>query len=291
MKITKRYNCLKNRQAGFSILELSIVITITSILIAGGLMVSTGYIENSRVKETNERLDVIEEALQKYIIAYKRLPCPADPNVLWGDSNLGTEKLHAGNTDCAYMGFGQGIWEYMDGVPNYAWEGDVPVKTLGLPVKYMLDGWGRRMSYAVGRKAIRNIAPFPFDVGGSYYAPTTTGDLSVSSTHITSYTCGDDPALIAKKFTKSGAIYVVFSSGKDGHGARMRQGGFGARVQASVNNKDTIENAHLDANNNPLGFDYCFVQGEEWVENPASPSTTGFDDILRFKTRWQISIQ
>ena len=56
----------KSAQQGFTLLELSIVLTILAILIGGGLVIGTAQLEQSKVATTKERLDTIEIILENF---------------------------------------------------------------------------------------------------------------------------------------------------------------------------------------------------------------------------------
>lgn len=277
----------KSGEKGFTLLELSIVLTIIALLIAGGLVLGTAQIEQSRIRETNAKLDTIEASLNAYVQAFNRLPCPADLTLAPSNAASGQEVTNA--TDC--LDSGAGIFRFQSGAID-VFEGAVPARTLQLSDEFMLDGWGRRMNYTVDSGAATLAGPLPFEAGGEKENADAPGDISVD---IVGGVCANAATLRADASlpaggTPIGAVYVLFSHGKNGHGAWFKQGGNG-RLDSDINNTSEYENSHFTSFNTEDGsFDNCFVQGEETVGNTALPSTTTFDDILRFKTRWQIEL-
>lgn len=107
--------------AGFSLVEMAIVLVIFALL-AGGLMMSlTTQQEIQRLSEVRRQLADIREALIGYVVANGRLPPPADPAIASGAAGAGA--LDEGRT-----------------------AGVLPWATLGLPET---DPWGQRFTYRV----------------------------------------------------------------------------------------------------------------------------------------------
>lgn len=66
-----------NRSAGFSLMELAVVLMIIGTLMSGVLVAVSQTAENNRITNARAQLREIEEALYGYAQAYGRLPCPA----------------------------------------------------------------------------------------------------------------------------------------------------------------------------------------------------------------------
>lgn len=108
-------------QAGFSLVEMAIVLAIVGLLLAGLLPTISSQIEQQRRNETRKQMDEIKDTLAGFAIINGRLPCPtttADPS----NVNYGVE-----DTTC----------------PAGGTDGYLPWKTLGVPET---DAWGSKRS-------------------------------------------------------------------------------------------------------------------------------------------------
>lgn len=240
---------------GFSLIELSIVLAIIGVTLGGALTLGTKQSEASKLKETNIKLDQIEQALEQYVTLHQRLPCPADGTSVMDapSSNQFGIEGEASSTGCTGSNMN-------DGSTVYA--GVVPVKTLGLPDNAMIDGWGKRISYAVDVLFANNNATNA-DCDGTIstacFQYTTTGRLTIQD------------AGGAARTTE--AVYVLVSHGKNGYGAFPLQGG-GRLAFPATPDTDEYENSEAEG-----GYDSIFIQ--------KSPDNH-FDDIVRYKPKWQL---
>jgi prepilin-type N-terminal cleavage/methylation domain-containing protein len=116
---------MKNRRndipaAGFTLVELSVVLVIVALLIGGMLVPLTVQKDIQNINETQKQLTEIKEALLGFAVINRRLPCPdtdTDPNA----AGYGLEEA-----SCA---------------ANLTAEGYLPWKTLGVS---QIDAWGSR---------------------------------------------------------------------------------------------------------------------------------------------------
>lgn len=136
--------------------------------------------------------------------------------------------------------------------------GMVPTKTLALPDDYAIDGWGRRMLYAV-------------DV--NLTAASGAANVPVSDSSTSRITVNDTSG--AAKTT--GAVYLLLSHGKNGHGSYNRSGS--STRLANYISADTTEltNCHCNSSAAATAFSVTFVQ--------KSASVAAFDDIVVYATR------
>lgn len=109
----KTFNC---KTAGFSLVEMAIVLVIIGLLLGGMLMPLSAQMDQRRISETQKALDEIKNALTGFAVMNGRLPCPtttADP----ANVNYGIE----------------------DAACNSNTNGYLPWKTLGV---VEVDAWG-----------------------------------------------------------------------------------------------------------------------------------------------------
>lgn len=112
---------VKKNRAGFTLVEMAIVLVIVGLLLGGLLMPLSAQVEQRRISETQKALDEIKEALIGYAIANKRFPRPAT------SATNGVENPATCANDAACSGF-------------------IPWATLGVT---KLDAWGKIIRYSV----------------------------------------------------------------------------------------------------------------------------------------------
>lgn len=203
----------QNDAAGFTLVEMAVVLLIVGLLLGGLLPTLSSRVEQQRTVEVRKQLDDIEQALIGYALVNGRLPCPASP------SSNGTE---------SFAGGGNAI----NGNCSNSNNGYAPAATLGLVTAdgYAVDPWGNRIRYALTRS---NSNAFS-SIGGMSASGMSglTPDLLVcnSATGIGTSSCASGAALTANP----GVPLVIYSTGRNGS-----YGGTGAdeAVNQSANNR------------------------------------------------------
>jgi type II secretory pathway pseudopilin PulG len=181
--------------AGFSLVEMAMVLLITGILLSG-LMVSLGQSTNNarRTTATNQ-LKIVQEALYGFAQANGRLPCPAT------NASDGREAVvTVTDGDCT------------------AFHGFVPSVTLGLsgnvnnPTELLLlDAWQNPLRYSV--------ASYDTDLGAgtkiAFTSQTGLSSMFIDSGLLTGnmLTVCDDPADCAATAISDTSPAVIFSMG------------------------------------------------------------------------------
>jgi len=251
----------RRRRSGFTLLEMSIVLTIIAVVTAAGMTVFAASLQKRQVVETQEKLKTIQRALLNFRLANGRIPCPADVTLLLTDPNFGVEGATpgtcTGGTPAANFANGNDI------------EGMVPTTTLHLPDDDAIDGWGHRIMYAVDNR-------FTGSNAFTTYTISTAGGLSIT------FGIPASPS--------AAAVYTLISFGPDGHGAYPRNGAaIGSRISSGSTN--TYELTNCDCNSSavsnatiPAG---AFVQKEPTLDT-TSP-TDSFDDIVVYATRYELA--
>ena len=253
----------RHGRRGFTLLEISIVIAIIAVIVAMAPPVLNS-IDSARRVQTRKKLDVIEDALMAYRIAWNRLPCPADPSLLTTNANYGVEAANPGSciggTPAAKFTNTTGTKTALEVV-----EGGVPFKALGLPAEFMYDGWGRKFAYAVN---------------------TTVTAVGAMVNQSLSENCGITVNDASGNPRTTGAIYALASFGQDGHGGFLMNGD---RLDAGVTNTDELTNCHCSTT--PIaatGYNSTYVQKDDALD--ASDAVHPFDDLVRYKMRWQNAV-
>ena len=241
------------RHAGFTLVELAIVIAIVGFLLGAFLAPLRAQLDAARVRETERMLDEIREALIGYAIIHGALPCPD----VVSDGIDGAAPAACTATALA---------------------GILPFQALGVA---NADAWGRRFRYRITQEfSNRSLIGQP--PGPGRLDLTDTGDITV-------LTRGDDPGTggtteikhqsAATALTRT-APAVVLSTGPNG------LGGIGAATGAPLappagGAADEIENADADATFvsriHSRGAAACDDSDEMSVPSPPSCE---FDDIV-----------
>ncbi len=174
--------------AGFTLVEMAIVLLIATLLLTGLVPTISSQIEQRQRNETRKQLDEIQDALLGFALTYGRLPCPAST------TSNGLESPSGGGACSVADGF-------------------VPAATLGITPTdsqgYALDGWSNRIRYSV--TAANGNAFTTFNgmqsIGMSALSPNLT--VCASATGITATTCGTSISLT------NNAVAVIYSIGKN----------------------------------------------------------------------------
>jgi len=203
-------------QPGFSLVELTIVMLIVSILLAGVLMPLSMQMEVRRYADTKKTMDMINEALIGFVLVNGRLPCPADPTIADGTANAGVER-----PTCATAATQFGV---------------IPWVTLNVPET---DEWGGRFTYRVSSafadtypSLTWGCTPTVSPVSPMSFALCAVGDMQVRSrTNLK----------VVYNMTNAEVPAVFVSHGKNSYGAYRPQGGTPPAVPAA--NVDEATNA------------------------------------------------
>jgi prepilin-type N-terminal cleavage/methylation domain-containing protein len=248
----------------YSLLELSIVIVIISILIAGALSASTSSINSSRIKNTKDRMEGIYKAMGIFLTSNNRLPCPASLiAVKTVHTNYGIEVDGNGGCDNESGVFKSTVSGFDDIV-----YGMVPAKTLGLSIDMAEDAFGSKIIYIVDKNFTNalNLTTVPDFMASNF---------SVSA-HAAIVTIHEKPSAITHVVTND-AIMALISFGPN------KLGAFNANSDAlnDIGAGDELDN-HIPsiASLGPpstANFDNIIVK--------SSANSDSFDDVVLFKRR------
>ncbi|MCC7259625.1 MAG: prepilin-type N-terminal cleavage/methylation domain-containing protein, partial [Alphaproteobacteria bacterium] len=199
------------RNAGFTLLELSIVIIIISMIASAGLTLGIKRTEGSKKEITQQRMDKIEDAIGAFLVRNGCLPCPADGSLAVSDASFGIGDAVAPCTACTT--------NVIATVPPIS-AGTVPIVDLQLSDEYMFDGWGRRFTYV--------IEPTFATTAG--FAEANMGAWGTKNGAIKVFARGDDSTTPPER--TNAAVAVLVSHGDNGHGAWLKDGGANVRFDS-----------------------------------------------------------
>lgn len=233
------------RQAGFSLVELAIVILIMGLVLGGLAVPLSVQRDNARNQETQRQLDDVRAAVEGYVLANGHLPCPATP------ASDGREDA-AGGACTRQHGF-------------------VPATTLNLrgsrnADNLLLDPWGSPLRYSVSAADIDSDGNWDFIAPGEMSdvtMPVLQADLVVCSTAAgaTATACGGTTETMSDR-----APMLVYSLGKD---------------WPSFSSPDQLENVGAIVSGGPSGARYRVAANVVFVSRGVSAASgSEFDDRL-----------
>lgn len=181
------------QQAGFTLVELAVVVFLVGLLAALGLEALTARVASASISATKKKQETIKDALISYLGRHKRLPCP-DTDVTSPDGVDGKESRNeASPYDCK------------DG-----YFGILPYATLGLSKSTALDGYENFFSYAVSQQ-------WTLTYGSIEAPPATTNNAG------NAFNVGIQGTIIVKDNSTPAAVFII-SHGRNGSGAFTSKG-------------------------------------------------------------------
>lgn len=272
-----RWRSLANRlkQQGFSLVELSVVLTIVGITLGSALTIATNTTEADRTNTSNQRIEEVEAALARFLANNARLPCPADGTLAPSDSNFGKESINSASPPLTTCDNSSGHLLNSSDV----WGGVVPTRTLNLSDDYMEDGWGWRFTYVVDDRFVNSNAYHTSTNNTDCDDTTTTNCFTYFDPSGGTITVNDAATGTPAQLTNQ-AVIVLISHGKNGHGAFVRQGST-TRIDRGYTSAGGENQAAEDENGSvTASFDNTFVQ-----KDPVGL----FDDVVSYETKPQLA--
>lgn len=270
------------RQAGFTLIELSIVIMIIGLMAAFGSKLASGLYVYERRKENAARLDAVQTALALFVAQNRRLPCPADGALLANNANHGIAAPVA------------------PGACTVQQRGVVPWRTLGLPENALYDAYNRRISYRVYDNAATGLTRANgLDMSTCDPAATVTGGaiadclttvapadfLRNKGLYVSSAAAAGnllmDPTDLTN--TPGGAAYVLISHGPNGVGAYQDSGAVTVGAVTPTDEAPNVNNVAL-VTNAPTGFAGIGYVDTRLNDGTGFDDPTHYDDIVRHPT-------
>jgi len=233
------------RQNGFSLVELSIVILIMGLLLGGLMMPLSMQRENARLAEGNDQLQSVRAAIEGFALVNGFLPCPATPasNGVAATAGGGCSEQH----------------------------GFVPATTLDLNGQrnadnLLLDPWGSPLRYSVSATDTNGDGSWDFVSAGEMRVvtmPALQPDLVVCSTAAGS---SGTACAGANQTLSAQAPAVIYSLGKD---------------WPSFSSADQVENVGANLGGGASGTTYRVASDVVFVSRGASGlAGAEFDDLV-----------
>jgi type II secretory pathway pseudopilin PulG len=243
------------RAAGFSLIEVSVIILVVSILLTSLAGLSPVKESTDTFTDNKTNLDVIEKAIQVFYRQNGYIPCPADPTLAISNASFGLSTSCSGATG--------GTTDVGAATVDQVRMGSVPTRTLSISDKYMFDAWNNRIKYVVIKELAKSSALF------SGYTTATSKVISIV----------DGSSLAGVSITEANPQqvgYILISHGKDGAGAYNYSGG-GPNLACVAGNRDTYNCASLNTSSTTP---YIF---RDQTADPTAGANY-FDDIIKWRT-------
>lgn len=138
-----------NKSHAFSLVELAIVISIISLLLALGYNGLKNQLDFTDISTNNSKLKTIQSAIENYRLKFGKYPCPAQAGIPESDANFGVAATNCFTANPANtVTLANGIVNTVNDLAI----GTIPHITLGLPNELGQDSWNNRFSYSVDAK-------------------------------------------------------------------------------------------------------------------------------------------
>lgn len=236
-----------SRNAGFSLVELSVVLVIVSSLLT---MIVSGMLNvsrNSAESATRSNQVAIRDTLIGYLRANGRLPCPdIGPD---GSAGISTAALPDGVENRTVAGNVVS--------PCSAGSGVLPYATLGLTQEAALDGWGNFFTYVVSNNTVLVAPPRNWTITTAFKAGSVGAIEVVNDANVVTQ-----------------AAVLIISHGATAAGAFTTKGTRNDTSIAGGNEQDNYAGCPL---NGGTGLLRCFSR--DTTDNAAAAGGR-FDDIV-----------
>lgn len=248
---------VRRHSAGFSLIELSISLGVIALIMGFAITMGGNALKSAERVNTQERMKVLQLAIESYARANGYLPCPSN-RALTPSGNRNAFGLEVRNgTTC--QASAPGIVQVGNG-----FIGGVPVRTLGLPDAYAADAWKNKFTYAVSSTLVSGADSYSINdaqLTVRYGDRTGTNNYPVT----TAVNRATNPPTFS---AGAGASYVVISHGKDGRGA-FPQAATARRIACGNGAQNDVENCD---DSNLIFYDTDYNDGRN--------AATFFDDYI-----------
>ncbi len=246
-------SALEKTNSGFTLIQLSIILTVASLVFVAALPGIQTSLKASATSVT--RMNAILNTMRGYMAAKGVLPCPADPTQAIGSSNFGVAAAGPGTTNNCTGGSPSAA--YADATQHIA-IGMVPVKTLGLSYADALDGYGRDITYAVDTNATGNASG-----AACWGSSSLTGAITVNDNG-----------------SNYNTIAALISHGADGYGAWLPLSG----TSGTASRFDNGSTDTAQADNAQVAHGGGLTANTTFASFVRKAATSTFDDSVVYKS-------
>ena len=177
-------------QSGSSLIGVAILTLVMGFLMTGAIYLMQNYDVINADQESIDTIQAIQKAIDTYVTVEGRYPCPAPQNAAPDTAGFGIE-------DCSLTVAGGG----RDGLPVLL--GTIPVRTLNIPDKMIVDGYRKRHIYAITQAHTVAGTDIKNEPGAIYFRDENGTTISQVDGHV---------------------VYALMSHGSDDRGAYDIQG-------------------------------------------------------------------
>ena len=227
-------------KSGFSIVELSVVITIISILLSISVAAGSKWLTVHKTQTAEKYVEAIALSLDNFYQEMGYYPCPAAGSKRPGDTDYGKAIASCHTSTCP-----AGL-----SCNNDVVIGTIPFSTLGIPITE--DPWSNKFLYAVDKKI-------------------TDRDNSVCVLKGSIIVQGDGNNNITDK-----AAYVVLSHGSGENGAFRTKKTTAFTCDAGRADQENCTNTRTFRQYNIIADDFTSILQWRILDNTIPPKTRGF---------------
>lgn len=253
------------KESAYTLIELSIVISIIAVLMTGAIGISVSLINISKKNSTVSKIDTLYNAIGKFVMINKRLPCPASINLPSNHPQFGIERI-SNSGGCLTISN-----EIFTNNANIYF-GMIPVRSLGLSLDMAQDEFGGKLSYVIDQRfawQFLDIPDFTKSSFGTVDNPINSGIRNFDS--LPAITVSERILSATPRVITNDAVLVIMSHGKNKYGAYNYN-------SSSPNPSSQDADEATNYQKSPVSSSLFF----------SSVNSQAFDDIVFFKTRNQI---
>lgn len=160
---------MKNRISGFSLLEMSIVILISGIIMTAVLNTIPIIYRTTKSLSNNKKLEKVEDAFYAFILKHKRLPIPANMEDKI-NTNTGTYGLEQNAENAKKVNSNENLYI-----------GTLPSVDLGLSPEYVYDEYGNKFVYIVNANCTKTKGLLKCDSNSNDLITMETNDITTKN--------------------------------------------------------------------------------------------------------------